>query len=333
MTAPVQNPAPEGALSPFEIPSAFIGPSLQVLRGFNTALDLLFYDVPGLARDLAARGETVDDMPPPNAPRQPALDLDALMNPEGAILVVDPQSAPYVLRFEDLSDYLAWHAGAEPKPLVATITGVGSSALGSAAFAWDVAVAEGAPVIAIVPGYGLADALEQALGGFFGFGLYDALHAKAHIQAALAVTAPKLAMLGHRLAASTRTTLRAVTGAPVFQTGSGASDVLHALMSEIKLARLVGHSKGALQIANAIRSLDASRTEGLEVTTFGCAIPEELAGVAYRQFLGVFDPIGQLNSWGNAPEAWERADHSTNRALPLSMDVVRLAESGAAATA
>jgi hypothetical protein len=315
----------QGPLSPFELPTALIAPSLQVLRGFNTALDVLFYDVPGLTQALAARGATIDDMPPPNAPRPAALDLDALMNPEGAILAIDPRSAPYVSRFEDLDDYLAWHGAAEVKPQVATITGVGSSALGSAAFAWDVAEALLAPVIAIVPGYGLADALEQAIGGFFGFGFYDALHITSTLQTGLAVAAPGFALVGHKLAASTPTTGRSAAGAPVFETGSGASDVLHALMGQIQLTRLVGHSKGALQIANAIRSLAPSRTQGLEVVTFGCPVPEDAPGVRYRQYLGLFDPIGQLNAWGNQPETWLPAGHSTNRALPLSMDVEGLA--------
>jgi hypothetical protein len=44
---------------------------------------------------------------------------------------------------------------------IATITGVGSSALGSAALAWDISVALEKPVLAIVPGYGVADVLLQ----------------------------------------------------------------------------------------------------------------------------------------------------------------------------
>ncbi len=52
-----------------------------------------------------------------------------------------------------------------------SITGVGSSALGSVAFAWNLSVALGRPVAAIVPGYGVADVVQQALGGWYGFGL------------------------------------------------------------------------------------------------------------------------------------------------------------------
>ena len=40
---------------------------------------------------------------------------------------------------------------------IASITGVGSSAVGRAALAWDISVALEKPVLAIVPGYGFAD--------------------------------------------------------------------------------------------------------------------------------------------------------------------------------
>ena len=63
---------------------------------------------------------------------------------------------------------------------IATITGVGSSALGSAALGWNISKALAQPVLAIVPGYGVADVMLQALGGWFGFGLHDYLSAKEH---------------------------------------------------------------------------------------------------------------------------------------------------------
>jgi|SRR6516164_2007072 len=48
---------------------------------------------------------------------------------------------------------------------VVTVTGVGSSALGSVAFAWNVSETLHEPVAAIVPGYGLADVVPQGLIG------------------------------------------------------------------------------------------------------------------------------------------------------------------------
>ena len=301
----------DDSLSLFELPRAFVKPALEMCRTFNSSLDVAFYDVPTLVAELRARGAA-------------SIDLDALANPEGALLVVDPARAPFIQRFEDLKSFLDWKAGAEAPPKTVSITGVGSSALGSAAMAWDLAKALGAPVLAIVPGYGVADALLQGLGGWFGFGLYDALQTKSRLQDALAVMTPELASVGRHLVGSLPDTRR-IHGAPVFRTGSGSSDVLHALMGEIEIACVVGHSKGALAIGNALRSLPPDQTQGLRIVTLGCPIPEELAGASYHQYLGLFDALGAANSWGSMPDHWTPTDHSTNTALPLSMDVGALA--------
>ena len=311
--------ADAGPLSVFELPPPLLTQALAASRGFNTALDVAFYDVPTLVEGLRTRGEATLNTKPS------ALDLDAMLNPEGAILVIDPMRAPYVSRFDAVPDFLAWHGTADPKPEIASITGVGSSALGSAALAWNIAEARGAPVIAVVPGYGVADAILQGIGGFFGFELYDALNAKSSLQDMLANFAPALAWTGRRLAASSPGSRRAATGAPVFLTGSGSSDVLHALLGEIRLRLVVGHSKGALAVANALRSLEPAQIEGLTFITLGCVVPEELQpNVAYAQFLGLFDALGRLNSLGQWPETWVPADHSTNRRIPLSMNAEAL---------
>ena len=316
----------------FELPRVLVAPALQACRGFNSGLDVAFYDVPTLVADLGGRGEAVetdaDDgaLLPASAAAMRPLDLDALTNPEGAILVVDPAAeAQPVLRFEDLQAFLDWHGAAGRRPYTVTITGVGSSALGSAALAWDIAKAIGAPVIAIVPGYGVADAVLQGLGGWFGFGLHDALNTKSRIQDLLALTQPETAKLGHKLLASLPDGRTPINGAPVFRTGCGSSDVLHALLKRLPIACVIGHSKGALSIANALNALEPEDVAGLKVVTLGCPIAEAVAGVAYHQYLGLFDALGQLNAWGHKPNAWVATDHSTNAALPLSMDAGALA--------
>jgi hypothetical protein len=177
----------------------------------------------------------------------------------------------------------------------------------------------GDEILASVPGYGVADAMLQALGGWFGFGLYDVLHAKSHLQDLLALTQPRTAAIGRRLSASAPGH-RTLNGAPVFRTGCGSSDVLHALMEALpSINRVVGHSKGALSISNALHALPAGRLEGVEVVTLGCPIAEDPPAATYRQFLGRFDALGALNAWGNLPTAWLNTDHSTNTTFPLSM--------------
>jgi hypothetical protein len=300
----------DDSLSLYELPSALVKPALEACRTFNSTLDVAFYDVPAMTSELRDRGA-------------PAIDLDAVANPEGALLVLDAAGPTFVRRFEDVPSFLRWHAKAAARPKTVSITGVGSSALGSAALAWDISKAHGAPVLAIVPGYGVADALLQGMGGWFGFGLHDALGTKSHLQDALALMTPALAKVGRKLSASAPGA-RHLNGAPVFRTGCGSSDVLHALMSEIDVACVVGHSKGALVIANALRSLPSERTKGLRIVTLGCPVAEELKGADYHQFLGLFDALGQSNAWGHMPNTWTPTDHSTNTSLALSMSAEEL---------
>ena len=140
------------------------------------------------------------------------------------------------------------------------------------------------------------------------------------IQTGLATAAPQTALIGRKLAASTPQEPTA-RGAPIFRYGSGSSDALHALLEHrvIPFRLLVGHSKGALQINNAIQSLPAERTRGLRVVTLGCPIGENVAGVDYHQYLGLFDALGQLNAWGHWPDYWPPTWHSTNPVLPPAM--------------
>jgi hypothetical protein len=314
----------DDSLSLFELPRAFVKPALEMCRTFNSTLDVAFYDVPTLVAELRARGAAVGDGGDQGVA---VINLDALANPEGALLVVDAARAPFIQRFNDLAAYLDWHRGAAVKPATVTITGVGSSALGSAALAWDVSKALAAPVLAIVPGYGVADAWLQGLGGWFGFGLHDALQTKSRLQDTLAFMTPGLASVGRNLVGSLPDTRR-INGAPVFRTGCGSSDVLHALMGRIEVKCLVGHSKGALAIANALNALAPGLTEGLRIVTLGCPIAEAAPGATYHQCLGLFDALGQANGWGNAPDRWTATDHSTNASLPLSMDAEALMTSG-----
>ena len=257
------NKIAELPLTAFELPKWLVEPAVRSCRLFNTALDFVFYDVPTLRAALAekdapmqARGEK-----PPSR----IIDFDALSDPEGSLLLIDATTAPYVHKYQSVEKFLQSPYQETRDVDIATITGVGSSALGSAALAWDISVALEKPVLAIVPGYGVADVVLQGLGGWFAFGLHDFLSSKTLIQTGLATAAPETACIGRELAASTPQEPTARGGAPIFRYGSGSSDVLHALLEHrvTPFRLLVGHSKGALQINNAIQSLPAKRTQGL----------------------------------------------------------------------
>ena len=308
-------------LSPrlFELPTWLVEPAVRSCRMFNTALDFIFYDVPTLRAALAEKDAPMHAQGEKRPSR--IIDFDALSDPEGSLLLIDAITAPYVHKYQSVKKFLESPYEETRKVDIATITGVGSSALGSAALAWDISVALKKPVLAIVPGYGVADVVLQGLGGWFAVGLHDFLSSKTLIQSGLATAAPQTARIGRELAASAPQEPTAPSGAPVFRYGSGSSDVLHALLKHraTPFRLLVGHSKGALQINNAIQSLPAERTQGLHVVTLGCPIAENVGGVRYHQHLGLFDALGQLNAWGHWPEYWPPTWHSTNPVLPPAM--------------
>jgi len=308
-------------LTSFEFPKWLVEPAVRSCRLFNTVLDFIFYDVPTLRAALAekdapmqARGEK-----PPSR----IIHFDALSDPEGSLLLIDATTAPYVHKYQSVRKFLESPYQESRDVDIASITGVGSSALGSAALGLNISVALEKPVLAIVPGYGVADVVLQGLGGWFAFGLHDFLSSKTLIQTGLARAAPETARIGRELAASAPREPTAPGGAPIFSCGSGSSDALHALLEyrEKPFRLLVGHSKGALQINNAIQSLAVERTQGLRVVTLGCPIGENVAGVDYHQYLGLFDALGQLNAWGHWPEHWPPTWHSTNPVLPPAMVV------------
>src|SRR6201987_2027092 len=310
-------------LTTFELPKWLVEPAVRSCRLFNTTLDFVFYDVPTLRAALAekdapmkARGEK-----PPSR----IIDFDALSDPEGSLLLIDATTVPYVHKYQSAKKFLESPYQETRDVDIATITGVGSSALGSAALAWDISVALKKPVLAIVPGYGVADVVLQGLGGWFAFGLHDFLSSKALIQTGLATAAPDAARIGRELAASAPQEPTG-PGAPIFRYGPGSSDVLHTLLEYrvTPFRLLVGQSKGALQINNAIQSLPAERTQGLRVVTLGCPIGENVAGVEYHQYLGLFDALGQLNASGHWPEHWPPTWHSTNPVLPPAMAAGRI---------
>jgi hypothetical protein len=312
----------------FSLPQFMVEPAVKACRLFNTAVDSIFYDVPTLRA--ALRAQDAPMIEEGEKPPSRIIEFDALADPEGSLLLIDAATAPYVHRYKNVEAYLDSPYPETRAVEIATITGVGSSALGSAALAWNVSVALKKPVLAIVPGYGVADMVLQGMGGWFGFGLFDYLSAKSVAQNAIANVAPNVAKIGRQLSASVPDA-PTLHGAPVFRQGSGSSDVLHALMkarpTPFKL--LVGHSKGAFQIGNALRSLDADRTLGVRIVTLGCPIAEDAPGASYHQYLGIFDALGQLNMWGHWPEHWVPTWHSTNPGLPPAMAAGALASEAA----
>jgi hypothetical protein len=208
----------------YELQKPFVEPMLRMFRLTNTALDVIFYDVGVLTQALWAKGTAIDTEgavgSASSAHPLQTLDLSAATNPSGSIIVVDASDAPYVRPpFLDMGAFFA-HANGPDGAVLHTlaVSGVGSSAYGSVAFAWDVSAALGEPVAAIVPGYGLADVVPQALGGWFGFEFYGVVQTAT--QNFLAHAAPSLAIIGKDLARTPQSLDRS-SGVPPWQRGIG----------------------------------------------------------------------------------------------------------------
>ena len=129
----------EPPLSAFEFPSWLIEPAVRSSRLFNTALGFIFYDVPRLREALAERNVPMQAMG--EKPPTRIIDFDALCDPEGSLLLIDATTAPYVHKYLSVEKFLGSPHQETREVKIATITGVGSSALGSAALAWDISVA------------------------------------------------------------------------------------------------------------------------------------------------------------------------------------------------
>jgi hypothetical protein len=274
--------------------------TLEPWRRRNAVLDAMFYDVGVISPD-----ETGD--------------LSFWLAREGAILIVPPSRTAALRVCLNTDEYF----DADDNEVAAlAVAGVGSSALGAAAFARNVADALGAPVAAVVSGYGLADVLTEALGGFFLFGALNSMrHAFEGVD-----NASKSASSAERSIA----TLGGVAGF------SEDTATVVSLLEDGRFSAklLVGHSKGNLVISEALYAVQARSAAAASalaaryrIVTISAKIgmPEIFARVV--DVMGEWDGFGALNSRPDipadfvVPHAW----HSTNREFPYGMglDVTR----------
>ena len=243
----------------------------------NMVFDTVFYDVGGLSAqehaDLIGR----------------VVDFD-----EGGMLVVWPQQAERKIEYFALSaDLVAAH----PDLDAVAIAGVGSSPLGTAALARQVADAHGAKVVGVISGYGAADVISEALGGWIDFGRRN--HTRAAIEQVRA-----LGVAGGNGASADALKAEYRIPSDYLLVDEPESNTLVNLMLRHgdKLRLLVGHSKGALNIQNAAHGfeLDPRAAEvsidQLRVVTFGCGITLPARFRHLDQFVGTYDVLGRLNT-------------------------------------
>jgi len=227
----------------------------------NEAADAFFYDVDALE------------------PAEREL-LSPLIDLKGTIIVVSPRKVARPDKIRHYKSALMFKLLEGDSIQAIAVAGVGSSVLGTAALARNVADYTGWDVAGIVTGYGLADVVLEGLGGWFYYGGIDRLRydmerafdrmltpispatrpsaGDGNLRTALAL-APRSAA-GER-GSPTAEALAASPGAEFVETGFplgsfdalGNSDVrtLHDIlfMGPPKLRLLVGHSKGNLLIS------------------------------------------------------------------------------------
>src|SRR5271155_4478989 len=129
-------PAEIPPLSYFELPAFMVRPAVMACRYFNSTLDEIFYDVPTLRAEFLK----LDDAMKKQGEKAPSriLAIDALTDPEGSLLLIDAGTPPYVHKYTNVETFLHSPYPETRNVAIATITGVGSSAVGSAALGWNI---------------------------------------------------------------------------------------------------------------------------------------------------------------------------------------------------
>ncbi len=245
-------------------------PQMLVLEGVrqrNAVMDAAFYDlggiIPGEARALApwlAREGTILIVPPSD---------------QGEVVV-----CPTIAAFADAG-------GAGVRSLA--VAGVGSSALGAAAFARNVADATGANVAAVVSGYGAADVIAEGMGGWFWFGTVNRLrHAFEYVDwlsdapaGAGEASGDALSLRGLNMSRDTVTLLELLGD------------------RRFSFSLLTGHSKGNLVLAETLYALVGRARHLGEPLAFDPLIVTFSAAIALPDhFTHIVDVMGRIDNFG-----------------------------------
>ncbi|MCB1680782.1 MAG: hypothetical protein KDI65_02500 [Alphaproteobacteria bacterium] len=268
---------------------------LRNIQRRNTILDAIFYDVGCV---------TKHEIP----------SLVFWLAQEGAILIVPPTGQGTLSVSNGKQEFFD-KGGREVAALA--VAGVGSSALGAAAFARNIADALGAPVAAVISGYGMSDVLTEALGGFFWFG---ALNSIRHTLEGL----DRLTNAAESEAALTATENLAWTRL------SKDTATLIDLLSDrdFKPPYLIGHSKGNLVISEALYALEnmgdvKELAKRSRIITISAKIGMPTAFRQVLDIMGQWDGFGALNSRPDIPADYivPGAWHSTNPDFPCGMGI------------
>jgi hypothetical protein len=274
--------------------------SLEGFRQRNQLLDWVFYDIDCISAEEANS-------------------LGSFRAREGNLLLVPPSGSGPLRPFRTVDAFVQ---GGGTAAQALAVAGVGSSALGAAAFARNIADAKGVPVCAVVSGYGLADALTEAMGGFFWFSAFNRFR---HVFEGLDWIREARAMERESEATSDRK-----LSSPLLRSEDVRAVVGLLNNPALNFSLLTGHSKGNLVLSEALfdlqRGAPARMAElGSEalVVTFSAKVAMPAACREVTDVLGALDGFGLFNSTPGirtdvlVPGAW----HHTNTSLDFSLDV------------
>lgn len=275
--------------------------ALEPWRLRNTGMDALYYDVKALTSD-----ETF-------------YISDSLAS-QGLIMIVPPTGGSMLTLCESVEEFRL-RGGRDVRAMA--VAGIGGSAIGAAAFARNVADAIGAPVAAVVSGYGLGDIVNEAIGGAFLFGWLGNVRSNLEVIDDV-VGRPKLGAYGKR---DEETDAKRKTGLD--------ADTVATLLADPSLSftLIAGHSRGNRVIADALYTLKADNPGRLEtlantarVVTFGGRIKMPEAFTEVIDVVGELDWFGELNSRPKIATDIKVpfCGHSTNTDLPGAIQVTRI---------
>jgi len=274
------------------------------VKGRNSLLDRVFYDVDSLT------AEEQDDLSP-------------LTDREGTVVLVYPSSASKrICHYRNVLQLLL-RSGEEVEGVA--VAGVGSSVLGTAALARNVADAINGPVAGVVSGYGLTDLMAEALGGWFFFGGIERAKYKAE-SAAASLLHGDIRAISIENALSAENAM--LDGLPLQADTTALLDILEAAPRNLRW--LVGHSKGCLMIDFVLERYIRGRAgelselyDRLNIVTLGAVVDLPSKFKKVTQLIGAIDGFGKLNSslgvrHIEVPGAW----HHLNRNAPAHLDAV-----------
>ncbi|WDE05444.1 hypothetical protein SG34_000390 [Thalassomonas viridans] len=285
--------------------NALTAPALPGIKQRNEIFDNLFYDTGSLTAEEKQN-------------------LSPLENHEGSIIVVSPKAAnKAILEFDTVDEFLA----SSPRSVKAlVVAGVGSSVIGTASLARNVANAYNIPVAGIVSGYGAADLLSEALGGWFFYGAADKYRLKVR---------EAVDDFGSMINFNPFFPSMMPAAAPADNDKPQKTDIgalMEILESDaLDLSLIVGHSKGNLLIDFALEKFSKDFSDNhkyfdnLHIVSLGAVtnFPPKFTNV--YQFLGGIDWFGGLNSrlgleHTTVPSAW----HHLNTELPYHISIESL---------